>query len=140
MKGQILIDTDILIDAGRKDKTAIKFLNSIKIKVQSCISVVTEMELIVGCENKSELRKLGKFLKRFEVIHFNQAISREAVDLLEKYRLSHGLLMPDAFIAATALIEGLEFVSKNQKDYRFIENPKLISYPPLQEESSERAA
>ena len=130
MKNKILIDTDILIDAGRKDTTAIEYLDSIKISMPSCISVVTEMELIVGCENKSELKKLKKFLQRFEIIHFNQAISREAVDLLEKYWLSHGLLMPDAFIAATALNEWLDFVSKNQKDYRFIENLNLIKYPP----------
>jgi len=130
MKDKILIDTDILIDAGRKDITAIEYLDSIKTSMLSCISVVTEMELIVGCENKSELKKLKKFLQRFEIIHFNPSISQETVELLEKYRLSHGLLMPDAFITATALNEGLEFISKNQKDYRFIENLKLIKYPP----------
>ncbi len=39
--------------------------------------------------------------------------------------------MPDAFIAATALNERLDFVSKNQKDYRFIENLNLIKSPPI---------
>ncbi len=131
---RILIDTDILIDAGHKVKTAVNYLDFIKGKMKPCLSVVSEMELIVGCENKSELRKLKKFLRHFEVIHFHHEISYEAVDLLEKYRLSHGLLMPDAFIAATALIEELEFVSKNQKDFRFIKNLNLIAYPPIQEE------
>ena len=56
-------------------------------------------------------------------------ISETAVDLLRKYRLSHGLLIPDAIIAATALSLSLPFLSKNQKDYRFIEGLELIPYP-----------
>ncbi|KJR43537.1 PilT protein [Candidatus Magnetoovum chiemensis] len=46
-----------------------------------------------------------------------------------KYRLSHGLLIPDALIAATAIIRDESFISKNQRDYRFINELKLLAYP-----------
>lgn len=59
-----------------------------------------------------------------------EAIADEAVSLLRTYRLSHGLLIPDALIAATALTENLPLVSKNQRDYRFIANLQLLPYPP----------
>lgn len=87
------------------------------------------MELIVGCSNKKELQQLNDFLKRFTVINISEHISVKAVDLLSKYRLSHHLLIPDAIIAATAIFLNLPFLSKNQKDYRFIEELKLLSYP-----------
>jgi predicted nucleic acid-binding protein len=58
----------------------------------------------------------------------NDFISTIAVDLLRQYRLSHGLLIPDALIAATALYLNMDFATKNQRDYRFIENLKLLPY------------
>jgi|GEM_PF-1936719 predicted nucleic acid-binding protein len=37
--------------------------------------------------------------------------------------------MPDAIIAATAIITDEEFITKNQRDYRFIRELHLIPYP-----------
>lgn len=87
------------------------------------------MELIVGCRNKTELRTLERFLSRFRVMGLNERISDTAIELLRRYRLSHGLLIADALIAATALSAEESFVTKNQRDYRFIEGFDLISYP-----------
>jgi predicted nucleic acid-binding protein len=52
-----------------------------------------------------------------------------AVDLLRQYRLSHGLAIPDALIAATAITLDQPFISKNQRDYRFIDGLQLLPYP-----------
>lgn len=93
------------------------------------ISVVTQMELIVGCQTKKELRSLERFLARFEIIHLSEDISSGAIDLLREYRLSHGLLIADALIAATAIHYHIPFISKNQKDYRFIAELDLLTYP-----------
>lgn len=87
------------------------------------------MELIVGCRNKSELRKTDHLLSRFNIIPLSDLSSFLAVDLVRKYRLSHGLLIPDALIAATALTLDLDFITKNQRDYRFISELKLLPYP-----------
>ncbi|MBU2610429.1 MAG: PIN domain-containing protein, partial [Chloroflexi bacterium] len=48
----------------------------------------------------------------------NERISSAAVELIRKYRLSHGLLIPDALIAATALTQNFDFITKNQRDSR----------------------
>jgi predicted nucleic acid-binding protein len=129
MKNKLFIDTDILIDIGRNEKTAVD-----RIKHEGKTSVlyigsITQMELIVGCRNRDELKELNKFLERFEIIHLTENISNNAIDLLKAYRLSHGLLIPDALIEATAIYFDMPFLSKNQKDYRFIEGLKLQSYP-----------
>ena len=99
----LIVDTDILIDAGRKDDAAIDCLDRSEQRTRLAISVVTQMELVVGCRNKQELRELEKFLQRFEVFKLTERISDQAVGLLQRYRLSHGLLIADALIAATAL-------------------------------------
>lgn len=125
----MLIDTDVLIDAGRGDDAAINCLEKITENFHMAISAVTQMELIVGCRDKSELKNLERFLQRFRVIRIDEQISDKAVKLLKTWRLSHGLLIADALIAATAIITDVQFITKNQKDYRFIDDLKLLSYP-----------
>ena len=44
-----------------------------------------------------------------------------------KYSKSHGLTVPDALIAATALINDLEIYTLNKKDFRYIADLKLYT-------------
>ena len=129
MKQPVIIDTDVLIDAGRGASEATKCLQILESKTSPTVSVVTQMELIVGCRIKKESKAVERFLKRFEILALSEAISDKAVTLLRTYRLSHGILIPDALIAATALCLDCPFVTKNQRDYRFIEGLHLLSYP-----------
>ncbi|NTU64962.1 MAG: type II toxin-antitoxin system VapC family toxin, partial [Chloroflexi bacterium] len=99
----VIADTDILIDAGRGLADAVACLQDIEKRSTLAISVVTQMELLVGCQNKAELRALDRFLKRFQIVKLTEPISDTAIDLLRRYRLSHGLLIADNLIAATAL-------------------------------------
>lgn len=87
------------------------------------------MELIIGCRDKAELRAVDRFLARFALVKVNEQISGTALQLLRRYRLSHGLLIADALIAASAIASGTSFVSKNQRDYRFIADLDLLPYP-----------
>jgi predicted nucleic acid-binding protein len=125
----MLIDTDILIDAGRSIGDAVSFLQHTEQTGQLLISTITQMELIVGARNKSELRLLEKFLKRFTIVKVNESIADVAVDLVRQYRLSHGLLIPDALIAATAIVASETLATKNRRDYQFIVGLTLSPYP-----------
>ena len=125
----IIIDTDILIDAGRCIDEALNCLQQIEDKFSAAVSTITQMELIVGCRNKNEMGLLEHFLERFQIISLNEHISDTATDLLKTYRLSHGLLIADSLIAATAIVSDIPFISKNQRDYRFIEDLNLLPYP-----------
>lgn len=87
------------------------------------------MELIVGCRNKTELRELDQLLRFFQIVKLTSQISDRAVFLLRQYRLSHGLLLANALIAATALASNVAFITKNQRDYRFIDGISLLTYP-----------
>lgn len=125
----ILVDTDVLIEVSRGAEVAVNCLQEIEARNSLTISVVTQMELVVGCRNKLELQELEKFLRRFQLYKLNEPITDLAVDLLMRFRLSHGLLIADALIAATALSFNLPLVSRNQRDYRFIPQLELLPYP-----------
>jgi predicted nucleic acid-binding protein len=129
MPDLILVDTDILIDAGRGVSEAVAVLAQIEEQGAPAVSAVTQMELIVGCRNRTELRNLDRFLARLGVLPLSAQVSDRAVDLLRRYRLSHGLLIADALIAATALSADIPFVTKNERDYRFIPSLNLLPYP-----------
>jgi predicted nucleic acid-binding protein len=124
-----IVDTDILIDAGRGVSEAIACLQDIERKSSLAVSVVTQMELFVGCRNKTELQELEKFLHRFQLLKLTEQVSDTAVDLLRQYRLSHNLLIADSLIAATALVFDVPLISKNQRDYRFMSGLNLLAYP-----------
>jgi predicted nucleic acid-binding protein len=124
----LLIDTDVLIDYSRGINKTKGFLNNLESDYLLSISVITQLELMVGCENRSEFKSLQIFLSNFETIQLSKTISERAVDLFEKYRLSHEVLIPDMLIASTALTLEIPLLSKNRKDFRFIKELELIKY------------
>lgn len=125
----VIVDTDVLIDAGRGVHEAVVCLKQVEEHGNLATSVITQMELIVGCRDKKELQFVERFLSRFHIVQLNEHISRKAVDLLTQYRLSHGLLIADALVGATAMHMQLPLISKNQRDYRFIAGLDLLLYP-----------
>lgn len=53
----VLIDSDILIYIGNRDKQIIDAVKELELKNELAISIVTEMEMLVGCRNKTEFQK-----------------------------------------------------------------------------------
>lgn len=75
----VLVDSDILIDAGRSERDAVNFLGRISQTDTLLISTITQMELMVGARNKNELRIVESFLARFTIVKLNPAIADLAV-------------------------------------------------------------
>jgi predicted nucleic acid-binding protein len=124
-----IVDSDILIDVARGEADAINCLLSLQQTSTLAISAVSQMELIVGCRNKKELQDLEHFLNRYQILRITDRISDRAATLLTQYFLSHGLRIPDGLIAATALVHNEAFITKNQRDFRFIASLSLLPYP-----------
>ena len=115
-----LLDTTVVVDYLRDIHNAVIFIESLKTPVISIISVA---ELYQGARSKRELILIQDILKYFQIIHINEAISQQAIQLLQKYTLSHGLLILDAIIAATAQENKKILISANVKHFVYI--PKL---------------
>ncbi|MEY2977056.1 MAG: type II toxin-antitoxin system VapC family toxin [Prochlorotrichaceae cyanobacterium] len=125
----ILIDTDILIDIANNDELAKNRLIDESRNSTLVVSVITVMELTVGCRNKIEIQNMNRFLTQFQIVTLTPQISNRAIQLLRNYYLSHGLLIPDALIAASAIEQKIPLLSKNQRDFRFIQDLNLLTYP-----------
>jgi len=118
---KILVESTILIDFLRGHEEAIEFLDHArKNNGEMAISVISSMELIIGCRDKVDLQKTQKFLSEFEIIDISIPISRKTYQLIIQYSKSHGLVIPDAFIAGTALEENLKLVTSNVRHFEMI--------------------
>ncbi len=128
-KKKIICDTDVMIDYWDKTKprhAATKSTLEKSFELDNVVlSAVTKMELMLGATNKTDMARITKKLSRFNIALINNDITLLAFDLLQNYRLSHGLSLPDSIIAATALITNLELFTYNTKDFRFISKLKL---------------
>lgn len=120
----ILCDTNVIIEVLKKNLTVIQTVEKIGLDKIS-ISVVTAMELYYGALNKAELKKIKLHLSSIRIYHIDEEISVTASDLIERYAKSHGLQIPDALIAATALNYGIKLYTGNKKDFVFIEKITL---------------
>ena len=120
-----LTDSDILIDASRGLGEAIEFLTSQR-SAGSRISIVSAMELVAGCRNAKELSQVQQFLQRVAILPVSANISQSAYQLMEVFFLSHGLLIPDSLIAATAMAHGLTLYTKNVRHFGMISGLTVI--------------
>ncbi|CAK0742801.1 Ribonuclease VapC [Gammaproteobacteria bacterium] len=125
---RLLVDSDILIDVLRSEDKAANFLEVWESEATIAISVVTEMEVLAGCRNKQEFAHTSRFLGRFEWVGLDPEIDETASQLFRTYRLSHGLMIPDCLIAATALTLKIPLATKNHRDFHFIDGLRRVPY------------
>ncbi len=121
----ILFDTNILIEIYRDNTQIIETVKRIG-QENIAISDVTCADLLYGARNKKELQTIRKDLNKLTVLPIQSSISKLAVDLVEKYALSHKLSLPDALIASTAIIHNIKLYTLNIKDFRFLDDVKLV--------------
>jgi len=121
--GVILIDTNVFVDFLRNYAPSIDFFESLVGREGVLFSVITESELVAGKENNDPLKreKLTHFLHIWNKISLTNPVALLAGDICREY----GLEIPDAVIAATALLNRAEIVTKNVKDFRKVPGLKI---------------
>ncbi len=121
----VLCDTNILIHAFNGQNATIEKLHEIGLQ-QVTLSVITVMELFQGMSNKTELAQMKRRIKYFDVVDIDNDTSKLAARLIENFRLSHNLQIPDALIGATSVIYQIPLYTYNTKDFDFIPGITLI--------------
>ena len=122
----ILVDTDILIDILWRYKPALDWLETLDEII--AITYFTAMELIQGCENKSEIRQTIKFINQFKVLWLSEENAEYAVKIFAENRLKNNFGMIDVFIAQIAIESNLVLNTFNIKHYQII--PSLKTNQP----------
>jgi len=111
-----LIDTDVLIDISRGNSNAADFVDALQGDI--LIGRISAMELIIGARNKRDQKVIEKFISLYSIQELSDAIGHNALQSLKQYSKSHGLTLADALIAATAMVNDLTLVSRNEKHFR----------------------
>lgn len=128
MMNKLLIDSDVIIELTRGSRYANTLLTNYKQQYTLCISTITRYEVLIGSKNKQEMQWLLQLLQAFETLYLDEKISQKAEKLLILYNLSHNLQLADAIIGATAITYQIPFLSRNQKDFRYISTLNLLPY------------
>lgn len=125
----MLVDTDVLIWYLRGNNKSRITLDNLR---EFSISCVTYLEIVQGLRNKEELRSWKSFLRDRGVRHIliDQDVAAKAIFWMEEFSLSHKLRMADALIGATADIYGLDLLTGNHDDYRFLPGLVLKKFEP----------
>jgi predicted nucleic acid-binding protein len=90
---------------------------------QPVISAITEIELLCWkTATEKDLEVLNGFIEDSLVIELEQAIKIKTANI----RKSHKIKLPDAIIAATALVYDLTLISRNTSDFIHIDGIKLL--------------
>jgi predicted nucleic acid-binding protein len=111
-----LIATDVLIDISRGNSNAADFVDALQGDI--LIGRISAMELIIGARNKRDQKVIEKFISLYSIQELSDAIGHNALQSLKQYSKSHGLTLADALIAATAMVNDLTLVSRNEKHFR----------------------
>lgn len=125
--GSMLFDTDVLIWLSRGDRKAVRVMDAAQ---GLSLSIVSLMELLQGAKDRKEQRRIrcGLAESGFTIIPIREAISHQAVMLIEDHALKDGLRLADALIAATALDAGLPLVTGNFKHFKPIAGLDVIPF------------
>jgi predicted nucleic acid-binding protein len=118
-----LFDTNAVIDFcnNKLPITAANFIEGLEPK----ISVITAIELFASTTiTNTEKQILQEFSSIATVYdNINVAIQTQTIAL----RQAHKIKLPDAIIAATALVYGLTVISRNVNDFKNIVGLKCIN-------------
>ena len=119
----ILCDSNVMIDWINHRQKAIDDLQWIKGSI--ALSIITEYEIIAGAKDMVMQKRFEKLLDNYTIISLDHEISVLGISLYRKYKLSHGLDMPDSLIAATAIELDLPLFTYNTKDFHYISGIRL---------------
>jgi predicted nucleic acid-binding protein len=112
-----LVDTTILIDFLRGSETANAWLDRFA-DGELSVSVITAAELVAGCRNRREQKRVEENLALYPMIFVSSAISATAWDWYRQHHLSDGVGFLDCLIAASAHQYGITVCTLNEKHFR----------------------
>lgn len=124
-----LFDTDVVIWMTRGNRAASAAINAAPSRA---LSAVSYMEYLHGARDAREVHAFKRYLNvlQFQILPVTEAITEQAVAIMEKHALSVRLDPEDALIFATALDYDIPLCSGNGKHFRDIEGIRAQVFRP----------
>lgn len=100
------------------------FIDSLVAENTIAISAITEIELLCWKNATSaDLTLIKNFVNDCLLIELENSVKLQTIEIRKNYKLK----LPDAIIAASALVYDLTLLTRNEKDFKRVENLKIIN-------------
>lgn len=125
MAERFLIDTSAVIKYLNETLPidGLSFIDKI-VDNESVISFVTEIELQVWNPSNQDILSIYQiFIAKPTVVGINDGIIQETIRIRKSFKIK----LPDALIAATAIINNLTLMAYNDKDFKKVPELKYLN-------------
>ncbi len=124
MGKKFLIDSNIVIDYlnGNLPVSGMTLVNKV-VDDTAIVSVITKIEVLGVSSNPFAQTMIADFIDAAAVLHLTDDIVNKTIELRKKHKFK----LPDAVIAATALVNGLSLITRNINDFRNIKDLKIMN-------------
>lgn len=119
---EYLLDTNVLSKIFYGNIAVKEFVDSL----DAGIDTVVYIECIQGSISKRDRGLIKQSLSQLNYYSITPDVALLAIELIDKYSASKGLLLADALIAATAITYDLILVSYNIKHFRSVKELSVI--------------
>lgn len=126
----VVCDTNVFISLFKNLRPTIEELEMIGSN-NVLMPSVSVMELYRGMQYKKEMMDMQKKIKQYNILHFNEDVSKVATELINIFKLSHNIQIPDALIGAMSVVYDIELFTYNIKDFKFIPGIRLYEISHL---------
>jgi len=118
----LVIDTSVLVDHLLNHQEAKRFLEHTG--AQKSISAITATELLAGTGSRSSQRRtmLLELIDEHDIIPVSRSIAILAGDIVR----DHQLAIPDAIIAATAILHNATLMTRDRKAHTRVPGLRVI--------------
>jgi predicted nucleic acid-binding protein len=120
-----LLDTCVIVDYLRDRPEAVALIS--RAGARPAVSAITAAELFAGARTVTEEHRIDNLLHQLLVHNVDLDIARLGGAYRRRYGPSHGVLIPDALIAATAQVHGAHLVTRNARHFPMLDDV-LVPY------------
>ncbi len=123
MGTQYLIDSNAAIDylKGSLPASGMKLMDSIINDIPN-VSVITKIEVLGFSTVPSAYKLLTEFFDDAIVFGLTEEVTDKTIEI----RKTHKIKLPDAIVAATALVNKFDLVSRKISDFKNVQGLKVI--------------
>ena len=125
MGTQYLMDTNVVIEflGGTLPDSSNSWLQDVIEQDLQYLSVINQMELLGFNAPAQEMQTLNDFIDCSKILPLDTPVVNQTILLRKNLKIK----LPDAIIAATALIYNLTLLSRNIKDFKNIDGLNVLN-------------
>ncbi|MCA6495896.1 MAG: type II toxin-antitoxin system VapC family toxin [Chitinophagaceae bacterium] len=118
MEMNMLVDSNVIIDYV-SNRIPEKSANQLDIYFNSCfsVSIITKIEVLGFNTQEYELEQLESFIQLSSIVYIDEVVTDKTIEIRRMKRIK----LPDAIIAATAIVKNCILLSHNTTDFKKIE-------------------